>query len=161
MSNKTVKARIRRGVILGIVITVVFLIMGLTHVGEAFALEPRVYGYVIFSDGEIEHVAYLPTYLYLWRVSTLLFTAWVLVYVAYTVKPAVTLDSSGIIYGAAYVITHYAYLLTIGAPVTLYPFVYVMKTIGAPLPYLDWGQIVALITIWRVWNLRRLLREGS
>ncbi|WP_069807360.1 hypothetical protein [Vulcanisaeta thermophila] len=158
MGNGDYARRVRRGIALGIALTVLFFIMGLTHVGEAYALEPRVYGYVIYSNEAIEHVNYLPTYLYFWRVSTLLFLAWLIAYVAYAIKPAVTLDSSGIVYGIFYVVTHYIYLLTMGVPITIYPFIYTVKTVGSPLPYLDWGQVVLLITIWRIYSVRKSLR---
>lgn len=154
------RARVRRGgFILGIVITVLFLPLGLSHFGEAFALEPRVYGYVVYrSGGEVVHVSYLPLYLYMWRVSSLLFLAWIITYIAYIVKPSIVLDSSGIVYGVSYVITHYIYLFTIGAPVIIYPLTYVLITVGKPLLYLDWGQVIALITIWRYYSIRRLMR---
>ncbi len=153
-----VRARVRRGLMLGIVVTALFFLLGLSHVGEAFALEPRVYGYVIYRSGEVLHVSYLPTYLYMWRVSSLLFLAWVLTYVAYIIKPSLVLDSSGVVYGTLYVITHYIYLLTIGAPVIIYPLTYVLITVGKPLLYLDWGQVIASITIWRVYSIHKLVR---
>ncbi|BDR93113.1 hypothetical protein [Vulcanisaeta souniana] len=152
--------KIRRGTILGIVITVLFFPMGLTNFGEAFALELRVYGYVIYRAGDVISIGfhYLPLYLYMWRVSSLLFLAWIITYIAYIIKPSMVLDSSGIIYGISYVITHYIYLFTIGAPIIIYPFVYSMVTVGKPLLYLDWGQVIAIITIWRVYTIRRLVR---
>lgn len=143
---------------LGLVITVLLFLMGLTHVGEAFALEYRVYGYVIYRSGEVAHVNYLPLYLYMWRVSSLLFLAWVITYVAYVVKPSIVLDSAGVIYGAMYVVTHYIYLFTIGAPVIILPLTYELITVGKPLLYLDWGQVIALITIWRAYVAHRLIR---
>ena len=159
-SHGNVSTKVRRGVILGIVITILFLPMGLTNLGEAFALEPRVYGYVIYRAGEVSSIGfhYLPLYLYMWRVSSLLFLAWIITYIAYVVKPSIVLDSSGIIYGISYVITHYIYLFTIGAPIIIYPLVYSMVTVGKPLLYLDWGQVIAIITIWRVYTIRRLVR---
>ncbi|MGC9152302.1 MAG: hypothetical protein ACP5GY_01035 [Vulcanisaeta sp.] len=156
--QSNVSIKVRRGFMLGIVITILFFLMGLTHVGEAFALEYRVYGYVIYRSGEVVHVPYLPLYLYMWRVSSLLFLAWVIAYIAYIIKPSIVIDSSGIIYGVFYVITHYIYLFTIGASVVMYPLMYVLFTIGKPLIYLDWGQVVALITIWRAYVLYRLAR---
>jgi hypothetical protein len=91
----------------------------------------------------------------MWRGSSLLFLAWVLVYIAYVIKPSIVLDASGIIYGVFYIVTHYIYLFTIGAPVILYPFTYVLITIGKPLLYLDWGQVIAVITLWRFFVIRR------
>lgn len=155
MSSAEVRVRVRRGFILGFVITALLFLMGLVHVGEAFALEYRVYGYVIYRSGEVVHVNYVPLYIYMWRVSSLLFLAWVLVYIAYVIKPSIVLDASGIIYGAFYIVTHYIYLFTIGAPVILYPFTYVLITIGKPLLYLDWGQVIAVITLWRIFVIRR------
>ncbi|MGC8543390.1 MAG: hypothetical protein ACP5NQ_05575, partial [Vulcanisaeta sp.] len=96
--QSNVNIKIRRGFMLGIVITILFFLIGLTHVGEAFALEYRVYGYVIYRSGEVVHVPYLPLYLYMWRVSSLLFLAWVIAYIAYILKPSIVIDSSGIIY---------------------------------------------------------------
>ena len=153
-----VRARVRRGFILGIIITALFLPLGLSHFGEAFALEPRAYGYVVYRSGEVVHVGYLPLYLYMWRVSSLLFLAWIITYIAYIIKPSIVLDSSGVVYGAFYVVTHYVYLFTIGAPVIIYPLTYELITVGKPLLYLDWGQIIALVTIWRFYIIRRLMR---
>ncbi|ADY00790.1 MAG: hypothetical protein ACP5L5_03000 [Vulcanisaeta sp.] len=153
-----VRTRIRRGFILGVVITILFFPLGLSNFGEAFALESRVYGYVIYRSGSIIHVGYLPTYLYMWRISSLLFLAWIITYIAYIIKPSIVLDSSGIIYGISYVITHYIYLFTIGAPIIIYPFAYIMITVGKPLLYLDWGQVITLITIWRFYSIRKLMR---
>lgn len=158
--RENIRARVRRGFMLGIIITALFLPLGLSHFGEAFALEPRVYGYVVYRSGEVVHVGYLPLYLYMWRVSSLLFLAWIITYIAYIIKPSIVLDSSGVIYGISYVITHYIYLFTIGAPVIIYPLTYVLITVGKPLLYLDWGQVIALITIWRYYSIRRLMRGG-
>ncbi|MFB6469980.1 MAG: hypothetical protein TU36_001900 [Vulcanisaeta sp. AZ3] len=152
------RRRVMRGLELGVIITILFFLIGFTHVGEAFALETRVYGYVIYRLGEIVHVNYLPLYLYMWRVSSLLFLAWVITYIAYIVKPSIVLDSAGVIYGIMYIITHYIYLFTIGAPIYIYPLTYELITIGKPLFYLDWGQIIALITIWRIYTIRKLTR---
>jgi hypothetical protein len=38
MSSAEVRVRVRRGFILGLVITALLFLMGLVHVGEAFAL---------------------------------------------------------------------------------------------------------------------------
>ncbi|GAB6948389.1 hypothetical protein JCM16161A_25190 [Vulcanisaeta sp. JCM 16161] len=156
--HENLRARVRRGFILGIIITALFFPLGLSHFGEAFALELRAYGYVVYRSGEVIHVSYLPLYLYMWRVSSLLFLAWIITYIAYIIKPSIVLDSSGVIYGAFYVITHYIYLFTIGAPVIIYPFTYVLITVGKPLLYLDWGQVIGLVTIWRYYSIRRLMR---
>ena len=153
-----IRMRIRRGVVLGVIITAVLFIMGLTHVGEAFALEYRVYGYVIYESGEVVHVSYVPLYIYMWRISSLLFLAWLLSYIAYVIKPSVVLDASGVVYGAFYVVTHYVYLFTIGAPVILYPFMYMLVTVGKPLLYLDWGQVIGAITIWRIYTIMAVSR---
>ncbi|WP_054857391.1 hypothetical protein [Vulcanisaeta sp. JCM 16159] len=155
--SRDVNMRIRRGFILGVIVTFLLFIMGLTSLGQAFALEPRYY-YVIYESGEIIHVGYVPFYIYMWRVSSLIFLAWVITYVAYIIKSSHVLDSAGVVYGISYVITHYIYLFTIGAPVIIYPFTYVLITVGKPLLYLDWGQVIALITIWRLYLIRRLMR---
>ncbi len=152
----------RRVIAIIVILTLVLLILigSLSDILEIFALEPRVQGYAIYEGGTIRHISEMPFYIVMRNVAAVLFLAWFLTYISYMIKPGLYHDLFGITYGMTYIITHYLYLTFMGVQVVFYPFIYSLHIIGKPLIYLDWGQVIGLITAWRLAVLIRNVRRN-
>ncbi len=119
-----------------------------------FSVEPR-YWYVIYVSGSIIQTQAVPLYIIMWRTASLLFLSWLSLIIIYIIKPLSTADALSIIIGLAFIVFNYLYLFTIGAPLSFYPLIFVIHTIGHPLTYIDMGQVMIIYVIWRILVLRR------
>ncbi|KUO92481.1 MAG: hypothetical protein RXO22_04755 [Thermocladium sp.] len=138
----------------GIIIASSIIIAFLFPVELMFSVEPR-YWYVIYIGGSIIQTQTTPLYIIMWRTASLLFLSWLSLIIIYIIKPLSTADALSIIIGAAFIVFNYLYLFTIGAPLSFYPLIFVIHTIGHPLTYIDMGQVMIIYIIWRILALRK------
>jgi hypothetical protein len=152
--------RVRRGLYLGLLFSIISIMLGFVNIEGAFSLEQRVYGYVVYVNGRVNYVPTVPTYLYAWRVASFLFLEWIMTYIIGSVKQYKSLEGMGIVIGLFFIAFHYTYmwsLSSMGLGVVTYPFTYTLEVQGQSLVYLDWGQVVAVATTWRIVKNRNLL----
>ncbi len=89
---------------------------------------------------------------YLWRLSATIFILWLLTAIIHFLKPMTVCDLILIALGVCFIIIHYAYLLSLtdeGVDVRINLLTYTLSSIGKPLTFIDLGQIVIIVCIWR------------
>lgn len=89
---------------------------------------------------------------YLWRLSSTVFVLWLLTAIIHFLKPMTICDLMLIALGICFTVIHYTYLLSLtdeGVNVRVSLLTYTLSSIGEPLTFIDLGQVVVMVCIWR------------
>ena len=107
--------------------------------------------------------AYLPT-TYLWRLSITVFTIWLIIAIIHFLKPMTSSDITLIVLGTFFIIIHYMYLSSLsseGIEISINLFTYTLTTFKKSLTFLDLGQIVMIVCVWRFLVLFKIYSKSQ